>query len=430
MADRRANRFSFTGGRGWANGWRGVILGASWLRSEGRDLPTRCPRREAPVTIAVALVALLWTLFRRIGFFDRVSMTTDSDEKRELLAGHDRDGLQRAGRDPADKAVGDEQRLAAQKLGHERSEVGRLQRLLEGRTQALSIANEKLDLRDEFLAIVSHDLRNPLNAIALNTQLLERLVSSGDPRLGRISRSLHSSIAQMQRIISDLLDLAAIEAGKLSVQLRPGDARNLIEEAVETSRSVSAEKSIALDAGIGPDPLPARFDPGRIVQVLDNLIHNALKFTPNGGRISVEGRRMNHVVEIRVRYRTRSETGGGLGDLRPLPAGGEAWEAALGLGLYIPARSSNRTAVRSGRRAFREKEARSCSHSRRRSRRCPFFLPGTPAVEDRDELLELQRSPKEPLDSGKALAQAGSRDWSFIYGHRFSFSFSRDIAKA
>lgn len=263
-------------------------------------------------------------------------MTTDSDEKRELLAGHDRDGLQRAGRDPADKAVGDEQRLAAQKLGHERSEVGRLQRLLEGRTQALSIANEKLDLRDEFLAIVSHDLRNPLNAIALNTQLLERLVSSGDPRLGRIPRSLDSSIAQMQRIISDLLDLAAIQAGKLSVQVRPGDARSPIEESVASFRSVSAEKSIALDAGIGPDPLPARFDPGRIVQVLDNLIHNALKFTPNGGRISVEGRRMDNVVDIRVR-----DTGPGVkaeeisvifDRFRQVEKRGRR---ALGLGLYI-----------------------------------------------------------------------------------------------
>jgi signal transduction histidine kinase len=226
--------------------------------------------------------------------------------------------------------------LAAQKLASEPSEVGELRRLLERRTQALSIANDALDLRDEFLAIVSHDLRNPLNAIALNTQLLERLVSSGDSRLGRISRSLDSSIAQMRRIISDLLDLAAIEAGKLSVQLRPGDARNPIEEAVEISRSASAKKSIALAAGIGTDPLPARFDPGRIVQVLDNLIHNALKFTPNGGRISVggaeDGQRRG---DPRPRYRTRPETGGGLGDLRPLPAVEKRGRRALGLGLYI-----------------------------------------------------------------------------------------------
>jgi signal transduction histidine kinase len=239
--------------------------------------------------------------------------------------------------DPATVTTDSEDRhLGGRELAQERSEVGRLQRLLDQRTQALSSANEARDVKDEFLAMVSHDLRNPLNAIALNTQLLERLVSSGDPRLVRISRSLESSIVQMQRIISDLLDVAAIEAGKLSVQLETGDARTPIEEAVESSRSISAEKSITLDAGIGPDPLPASFDPGRIVQVLENLIHNALKFTPNGGRISVEGRRTDHVVEIRVR-----DTGPGLQSeeisvifdrFRQVEKRGRK---ALGLGLYI-----------------------------------------------------------------------------------------------
>jgi signal transduction histidine kinase len=215
-------------------------------------------------------------------------------------------------------------------------EVGRLQRLLDERTRALSSSNDALDLRDEFLALVSHDLRNPLSAIALNTQLLERLVSSGDPRLSRISRSLAASIAQMQRIISDLLDLAAIQAGKLSVHLIPGDVRTPIEEAVEASRSIAVEKSITLEVVIGPEPLPARFDPGRIVQVLENLIHNALKFTPAGGRISVEGRSGGDFVEIRVR-----DTGPGLQPeeiavifdrYRQVEKRGRK---ALGLGLYI-----------------------------------------------------------------------------------------------
>jgi signal transduction histidine kinase len=229
-----------------------------------------------------------------------------------------------------------ERNLAGHEVAQDQSEVGRLQRLLDQRTQALSSAHEALDLRDEFLAIVSHDLRNPLNAIALNTQLLERLVSSGDPHLARISRSLASSIAQMQRIISDLLDLAAIEAGKLSVQLESGDARGPIEEAIEASRSISAEKSIALEAAIGPEPLLARFDSGRVVQVLENLIHNALKFTPAGGRISVDGRTTEDAVEIRVR-----DTGPGLSPdeiaviferFRQVEKRGRR---ALGLGLYI-----------------------------------------------------------------------------------------------
>lgn len=232
--------------------------------------------------------------------------------------------------------IADQERTAGIPPSREHSEVLRLQRLLDERTQALSSSHEALDLRDEFLAIVSHDLRNPLSAIALNTQLLERLVSAGDPRLARISRSLATSIAQMQRIISDLLDLAAIEAGKLSVQLRPGDARRPIEEAVEGARSATADRSIAIDAVVGPDPLAAHFDPGRIAQVLGNLIDNALKFTSPGGRISVEGRNAEHVVEIRVR-----DTGPGL---RPEEIAvifdryrqvEKRGRKALGLGLYI-----------------------------------------------------------------------------------------------
>jgi signal transduction histidine kinase len=255
-------------------------------------------------------------------------MTDDFDEKRRPPppdgAG---DGLR------AKRRVGDRR---SSSVSRDRSEVGRLQGLLDQRTQDLSSANEALDLKDEFLAIVSHDLRNPLNAIALNTQLLERLVSSGDPQLARISRSLASSIGQMQRIISDLLDVAAIEAGKLSVQLQPGDARSPIEEAIEVSRSIAAGKSIALAAVVGPEPLVARFDPGRVAQVLENLIHNALKFTPRGGRVSVEGRSAEQHVEIRVR-----DTGPGLQPeeiaviferFRQVEKRGRR---ALGLGLYI-----------------------------------------------------------------------------------------------
>lgn len=235
---------------------------------------------------------------------------------------------------PAPDVEGDRRRSGPENA-RQRSEVGRLERLLERQAFELQSAHEALDLKDEFLAIVSHDLRNPLNAIALNTQLLERLNSSGDPRLDRISRSLDASIAQMKRIISDLLDLAAIEAGKLSVQLKPGDARRVIEEAVESYQSAPSERSISLEARVPAEPLSARFDAGRIVQVLDNLIHNALKFTPDGGRIVVQGRRAE-AVEILVR-----DSGPGLTSeeisvifdrFRQVEKRGRR---ALGLGLYI-----------------------------------------------------------------------------------------------
>jgi len=254
-------------------------------------------------------------------------MSRDSDQKLGSPTGENRGA-------PSPHVEGDRRQDNPENF-RARTEVGRLERLLEQQAIELLSAHEALDLKDEFLAIVSHDLRNPLNAIALNTQLLERLNSSGDPRLGRISRSLDSSIAQMKRIISDLLDLAAIEAGKLSVQLQPGDARAAIEESVESFRSTRAERSIGLEALVPADPLPALFDAGRVVQVLDNLIHNALKFTPSGGRIFVEGRRTEQ-IEIRVR-----DSGPGLSAeeisviferFRQVEKRGRR---ALGLGLYI-----------------------------------------------------------------------------------------------
>ena len=246
-------------------------------------------------------------------------MSTDSDEK--------------LGTPPPD-FEGD-RRLAGPENARQRSEVARLERLIEKQAKELLSAHEALDLKDEFLAMVSHDLRNPMNAIALNTQLLERLNSSGDPRLDRISRSLDASIAQMKRIISDLLDLAAIDAGKLSVQLKPGDVRSAIEESVESFHSARAARSISLEARVPAEPLAARFDTGRIVQVLDNLIHNALKFTPDGGRILVEGRRAE-AVEILVRDSgpglTAQEIAVIFDRFRQVEKRGRR---ALGLGLYI-----------------------------------------------------------------------------------------------
>ncbi|MEO8349899.1 MAG: HAMP domain-containing sensor histidine kinase [Acidobacteriota bacterium] len=248
-------------------------------------------------------------------------MSTDSDQKLaspEPSGGEDE--VERPDRRgaPSPDFEGDRRRPGTENA-RQRSEMGRLERLIEQQAKELLSAHEELDLKDEFLAIVSHDLRNPLNAIALNTQLLERLNRSRDPHLAGISRSLDSSIAQMKRIISDLLDLAAIEAGKLSVRLQPGDARKPIEEAVESFRSARAE----------------RFDAGRVVQVLDNLIHNAFKFTPNGGRIVVEGRKAEQ-VEILVRDSgpglTAEEISVIFERFRQVEKRGRR---ALGLGLYI-----------------------------------------------------------------------------------------------
>lgn len=239
----------------------------------------------------------------------------------------------------ADAALEHERRESDQRSRQDRAVqetvVGQMQELLDTESRALSEAIGALSLRDEFLAIVSHDLRNPLNAISINAQLVARHAAVGDP-LARIAAALGESVAQMDRIISDLLDVASIEAGKLSVVPREGDARNPVREAIDMFRGETSERSVSLDAALPAAPLPARFDGGRVVQVLQNLLGNAIHFTPAKGNISVTAASSGKFVNIGVRDSGPGIPTGDLGGIferfRQVEKRGRK---GLGLGLYI-----------------------------------------------------------------------------------------------
>ncbi|MFN2634025.1 MAG: sensor histidine kinase [Thermoanaerobaculia bacterium] len=239
----------------------------------------------------------------------------------------------------SDAALDDERRESDRRSVRDglvqKTEVGRIQGLLDTESLALSDAIGALNLRDEFLAIVSHDLRNPLNAISLNARLVARH-AAGEGSLARIAVALAESVVQMDRIISDLLDVASIEAGKLSVLPRPGDARGPVREAIGMFREATSERSVSLDAALPETPLPAKFDGGRVVQVLQNLLGNAIHFTPENGRISVAAKRSGEFVAIGVR-----DSGPGIASdqigviferFRQIEKRGRK---GLGLGLYI-----------------------------------------------------------------------------------------------
>ncbi len=248
-------------------------------------------------------------------------------------------GRVREERVSADAALADERRESDQRSRDDRAVqrdvVDHMQGLLDTESQALSDAIGALSLRDEFLAIVSHDLRNPLNAISINARLVARRAAGGGP-LARIAAALGESVAQMDRIISDLLDVASIEAGKLSVVPGPGDARAPVREAVEMFQGATSERSVSLGASLPLVPLPATFDGGRVVQVLQNLLGNAIHFTPVKGNISVTAERSGKFVNIGVR-----DSGPGIPDqdldgiferFRQVEKRGRK---GLGLGLYI-----------------------------------------------------------------------------------------------
>jgi chemotaxis family two-component system sensor kinase Cph1 len=191
--------------------------------------------------------------------------------------------------------------------------------------------------RDDLLAVVSHDLRGPLSAVLLQAEVMLHLGGAGkDPdTLRRSAEYIRRSAAHMKALTDDLLDLASIEAHRFVLRLRSVESRELIEDAVLTATPLAEAKRITLARELIDVPtLDA--DPERIFRVLSNLLGNAIKFTPDGGTITIRTERRGDDLSIAV-----SDTGPGIAaDHLPhvfdrywkAPA---ASQAGSGLGLYI-----------------------------------------------------------------------------------------------
>jgi PAS domain S-box-containing protein len=153
--------------------------------------------------------------------------------------------------------------------------------------------------RDEVLAIVSHDLQNPLSSIAICARTLREDVPSGSEQstmLGAIAEATD----WMSRLIHDLLDASALEAGRLSIVSRPETVGEIVASSVGMRAGEAAAKSQTLSTEL-PGSLPAvNVDAGRVGQVIGNLLANAIKFTDRGGHITVRGRATAPYVEISV----------------------------------------------------------------------------------------------------------------------------------
>jgi signal transduction histidine kinase len=161
--------------------------------------------------------------------------------------------------------------------------------------------------RDEVLGVVSHDLRNPLSAIAMCTNTLLANVPGDNASQRELLTTVYQSTQWMNRLIQDLLDVSNIEAGRLSVERRPEHVEPILERAVSMFERQAREKSVALRVAIH-DSVPAVFvDAERIVQVLTNLVGNAMKFTDAGGSITLEAAQQGSEVAITV-----SDTGAGI----------------------------------------------------------------------------------------------------------------------
>jgi len=149
------------------------------------------------------------------------------------------------------------------------------------------IAQRANRARDEVLGVVSHDLRNPISAIAMCARALEQTGPGDEAARQQLLLTIRESTEWINRLIQDLLDVAVIESGKLSLQLREQEPAPLALQARHMFEVEAAGHDIRLEAKIATNLPLVSADGARIVQTLGNLLRNAIKFTPNGGRISI-----------------------------------------------------------------------------------------------------------------------------------------------
>jgi signal transduction histidine kinase len=217
------------------------------------------------------------------------------------------------------------------------TEVGRssMQRQVERADARVAEAQAAKTAREEVLRIVAHDLRNPLGTLLMAADLV------GDTSMSMESRSKQAAVikrtgSRMNRLIQDLLNVARMDTGQLAVETRAVSPAQLIANAVELMLPLATEKTLMLEEAVS-DGLPeVTADPERIGQVFSNLIGNAIKFTPAGGRITLRAELADRRVWFSV-----TDTGPGIPPEQVGRVFGEFWQArrmdsrGIGLGLTI-----------------------------------------------------------------------------------------------
>jgi len=196
-------------------------------------------------------------------------------------------------------------------ISERRQTEERLRQMQEAYTRELESRNREVEranqLKSEFLASMSHELRTPLHTIIGFAELLgEELEGPLNDKQKRFINHIHTDSIHLLALINDILDISKIESGRLGLRRETFDIGGTLEEALSSVRPQAAAKSIAIETSLS---LPATIfaDRLRVKQVLFNLLSNALKFTPNGGKILINAALRDSVIEISV-----SDTGIGI----------------------------------------------------------------------------------------------------------------------
>jgi two-component system CheB/CheR fusion protein len=197
-------------------------------------------------------------------------------------------------------------KIARDMTGTKQLELAQEHRLVKEKKASLNaqLANE---LKDRFLAVMSHELKQPLNLIQMNAELLMRLpVAADNPSVRRLGDAIRHAVSSQSRIINDLLDLSRIRTGKLRLNRVAVDLGELVQTAATAAVANAAGKKIALDVQCDAGVV-CNGDRVRVEQIAWNLLSNAAKFTPDGGHISARV-----VAEDGFAHLTVTDTGCGI----------------------------------------------------------------------------------------------------------------------
>jgi signal transduction histidine kinase/CheY-like chemotaxis protein len=190
-----------------------------------------------------------------------------------------------------------EARRQAERLQREAAERERLQRELRQRASELAEAHRR---KDEFLAMLAHELRNPLAPVRNGLQIIKQLGISGTP-LERVQEIMERQVELLIHLVDDLLDVSRIAHGKIQLRKRKVGLAAVVQQSVETCRPLIEGRRHELILLLPPQPLHLEADPTRLEQILINLLTNAAKYTEEGGKIWLEAGQEDGEVVVRVR---------------------------------------------------------------------------------------------------------------------------------
>ena len=200
---------------------------------------------------------------------------------------------------------------------------------------ALEVSRKQaIATRDELMSVVAHDLRNPLAAILLRASVLKQETQCEASR--KQAASIENVAMRMEYLIKSMLDVAALEAGEFTVTRSHAEVDELLRETAEMFGGLASTKQITLEYQAKQPNLALRIDRDRILQVLENLIGNAIKFSPQGGRVTISAEPTDRMIEFTV-----ADTGPGISAEHLPLVFDRFWkhptreQSSTGMGLYI-----------------------------------------------------------------------------------------------